>query len=70
MNPEEILISTLSNIGYDIVKHIGTDLYSKIISYLEGNTNRRQIQNTAQIIKYYADQRQKDQFVIAHKVKY
>lgn len=61
MNPEEILISTLSNIGYDIVKHIGTDLYSKVISYLEGNTNRRQIQNTAQIIKYYADQRQKDQ---------
>lgn len=61
MNPEEILMSTLSNIGYDIVKHIGSDLYSKLISCLEGNTNRRQINNTVQIIKHYADQRQKDQ---------
>ena len=62
MNPEEILMSTLSNIGYDIIKNIGNDLYSKLISYLEGNTNRRQINNTAQIIKHYADQRQKEQF--------
>ena len=61
MNPEEILISTLSNIGYDIVKHMGNDLYSKLISCLEGNTNRRQINNTAQIIKHYADQRRKNQ---------
>lgn len=61
MNPEEILISTLSNIGYDIMKYIGKDLYNKIISYLEGNTNKRQIKNTAQILKYYADERQKYQ---------
>ena len=54
-------MSTLSNIGYDIIKHIGNDLYSKLISCLEGNTNRGQINNTAQIIKHYADQRQKDQ---------
>lgn len=60
MNSEEILISMLTNIGYDIVKNIGKDLYSKLISYLEGNTNRRQINNTAQILKHYADQRQKE----------
>ncbi|MDE0315778.1 MAG: DUF2806 domain-containing protein [Candidatus Poribacteria bacterium] len=61
MTPEEILMSTLSNIGYDFIKHIGNDLYSKLISCLEGNTNRRQINNTVKIIKHYADQRQKQQ---------
>ena len=60
MNPDEFLVSILNNIGYDITKHIGTDLYSKLVSYLEGNTNRRQINNTAQILKHYADQRQKE----------